>query len=317
MACSESNVSPRTGLPRWRPARMFISLCLLGVLGASGFAACAPSTSGRRTDANSPSSTVTPSEDPNHTIWKLFRAIDFSRNDGGWVDTGYGSSRDSSISRPEQARFGTGPKGKWLTVVAQRATDDSPIYSVDLLGRAYAIPNYFAIDLVYELPTIGAGMWPAPLWMRPLSTEHDPDPQGEIDVVEWFGARRNKIDEAAGSLHETPYGPTHRQLSLPLPLLGGEWRSLEHRVRVEKVPGSMTWWVDGARAGTLTRADFDATAGVGSWDAMFENQRRWWYPRITYQVGPGQELDLAGRVPRGWRRSTMVIKNLAIFARSF
>lgn len=294
---------------------MFVSFCLLGAVGTSGLAACAPGSSGRPSDADSPSSTATPSEGHSPSNWKLFRAIDLSRSDG-WEDTGYRAARDSSISRPEQARFGTGPHGKWLTVVAQRATDDSPIYSVDLLGRAHEIPNYFAIDLVYELPTIGAGMWPAPLWLRPLPTERDPDPQGEIDVVEWFGARQNKIDEAAGALHKTPYGPDQRHLSLPLPLLGGEWRSIQHHVRVEKVPGSMTWWVDGVRSGTLTQADFDETAGAGSWDAMFENQRRRWYPRITYQVGPGLELDQAGPVPRGWRRSTMVIKKLAIFARS-
>jgi hypothetical protein len=249
--------------------------------------------------------------------WRLARRFDFSTNDGGWTDTGVAASRDSSLSRLSQARFGTGPRHDWLTVTAARSSKSAQIYSVDLLGRGYPLPNYFALDLVYQLPDVGVGMWPAPLWLRPLETAKDPDPQGEIDIVEWFGSRLLEFDEAAGTVHETPYGPAHHQLSLPLPALAGAARLQQHLVRFEKTPGVMTWDVDGMRAGSLTRNAFDAEAGRGSWNAMFENKRRQWYPRITYQVGPGADGDQAGPVPPDWRRSTMLIKRLDVYKAAF
>ncbi len=265
------------------------------------------------TDAGRAPATQDPGQS-NPADWALVKKFDLSRNDGGWSDTGEQATRDSSRSRLEQARFGTGPRKDWLTVTAQRDNDAAQIYSVDLLGRGHRIPNYFAVDLVYRLPDVGIGMWPAPLWFRPLETPVDPRPEGEIDVVEWFGSRVLEFDEASGSIHKTPYGPAHRQLSLPLPALAGSQRQREHHVRFEKTPGVMTWWVDGEPAGSLTRTEFDAEAGErGAWNAMFENPRRQWYPRITYQVGPGVDGDQAGQVPPRWRNSQMVIKRLEVF----
>jgi hypothetical protein len=275
-----------------------------------------PSTGGTQAGAGQDSATT---KDPHRASpnWRLARHFDFSANDGGWTDTGMGASRDSSISRLSQAQFGTGPQERWLTVTAQRASVSSPIYSVDLLGRAYPVPNYFAVDLVYQLPDVGAGMWPAPLWLRPLETPADPKPEGEIDLVEWFGSRMLEFDEAAGSVHETPYGIMHHQESLPLPALAGSARRREHHVRFEKTPGVMTWYVDDMLAGSLKRGEFDKDAGRGSWNAMFENPKRKWYPRITYQVGPGADGDQAGNVPPGWRRSKMVIKRLDVYTATF
>jgi hypothetical protein len=257
-----------------------------------------------------PTATADP---PARSRWQTFRHFDFSSNDGGWVDTGVVASRDSGRSRPRQARFGTGPEGKWLTVVAERASAASPVYAIDLKGEAYAFPNYFAIELDYQLPTLGPGMWPAPLWLRPLETSADPRPEGEIDVMEWFGRHFGTRDEAGVTAHKTPYDAGHRLLNVATPQLGGAARNLEHHIRLEKVPGLMTWWIDGRKAVTMTRAAFDARAGAGSWDAMFENKRRLWYPRITYQVGPGTAMNLAGDIPDKWRRSEMHIKRLDVF----
>ncbi len=245
--------------------------------------------------------------------WQRLEAIDFSSNNGGWMDTGIVASRDSSRSRMRQARFGTGPDGKWLTVVAERDSPAAPVYSVDLLGEGHPVPNYFAVNLVYQLPSLSIGMWPAPLWFRPLVTRADRDAQGEIDIMEWFGGQYGLPNEATATIHKTPYGVEHRQLGENLPQLGGDGRNLEHNIRFEKAPGSMTWWIDGQKAVIMNRTAFDVRAGSGAWDDMFENPNRRWYPRITYQVGPGTERDPAGEIPQEWRRSELIVKRLELF----
>jgi hypothetical protein len=287
---------------------------VLVILCLAGYALWSGRPSSQVPDAGPGPSATVPSERPAPSPWKLVKAFDFSSNNG-WTDTGLQATRDASTSRLRQARFGTGPQGTWLTVTAERARNTAPVYSADLLGRAFPIPNYFAVDLVYRLPDVGVGMWPAPLWLRPLETRHDPTPEGEIDVVEWFGSRVQQFDEAAGSIHKTPYGAAHRQLPLALPALAGLARSRDHHIRFEKTPGAMTWWVDGLRAGSLTRQEFDHEAAApGTWNAMFERPRRQWYPRITYQVGPGVDGNQAGPIPADWRASHMIIKRLDVYA---
>jgi len=180
----------------------------------------------------------------------------------------------------------------------ETAPNGAAFTSGDALGRHVRVPNYFTAEVRARLP-YGPGIWPCPLWFRPLT-----DSVGEIDVVEQFGAlpyMKATLHNAYGTGHKT-IGSTLRwdRLANPSP-------TAEHTWRIVKTPGSMRATCDGVSLANFTPAS--APAGF-DWAAVFEASKEW-YPRVTLQLGSD---GAAGNLDPSFTSCVMQVTGLRIWA---
>ena len=238
--------------------------------------------------------------------WQHLHTFDLTRNEGWEFTVGTRPNVDSARYDEQQTSFG--PHGMTITPMDQVGT----YVTSDAKARFAPLPNYFALDADVTLGGyLGPGMFPA-LWLRPISGE------GELDVFEYMGGRQGTPLLWKSSVITTPYtdgvgNPVWKQVEKPLPLEDAEGT---HHWRYEKTPGRITVSVDGKRLATITREEFDAQNGAGTWESNFEQPHQQWYPRLTYQVGPpsdGTSFNSAGFVPSGWTESTMTLTRLITY----
>lgn len=155
----------------------------------------------------------------------------------------------------------------------ETAPNGAEFTSGDALGRHVTVPNYFTAEVSARLP-YGQGIWPCPLWFRPLNGS-----DGEIDVMEQFGTvpyQKVTLHNAYGTGHKM-VSATKRWDALPNPS-----QTAEHLWRIVKAPNSVKVWCDSILIADL--APEDAPAGF-DWATILENPARTWYPRITLQLG--------------------------------
>jgi len=275
-------------------ARAIGSALAIGILAAS---LPAPAAMAAATAAAAPPSAPRAAVDAG--AWSLVHDVDLSDPSLWRLETGR-AGNTGSVDRPENVSFGA----EGLTIRTRfDGSASTGITSGDARGAGIPIPNYARVEVTGTMP-YGAGVWPALLWLRPLN-----HPDGEIDLVEVFGAR----DDFAATVH-TEYGPTHRQKQGSLP-----WASLpnpdpraEHTFVMEKTPGRIHITADGVTLLDVTPADvppgFD-------WNGVFEDETKLWYPRSTIQVGCGVDNPGCGlgRPPAGWRGGTQTLSSLRVW----
>jgi hypothetical protein len=227
----------------------------------------------RVAELEKPPPVVTPPTTDIPAGYRLLRKFDLSKNEGWVLETGKPSNADG-VDRPANVKFGAGPEGKSMELLANR--EGSTVYTCDARGSFQAIPNYHRVRWVIEKDPMEPGVWPG-LWARPLGGG-----EGEIDYWEQFYANAAKswpVD--AGTLHTTPYDATHKQVQRKLPDMtkGGRYT-----IEFELAPGVARWWVNGVKATEITKAQFDAATG-NRWDAMYGQASKNWYLRCTQQAG--------------------------------
>lgn len=233
--------------------------------------------------------------------WKVYRTYDLTRDEGWSHTTGVRGTVDSSYNRKEQTTFSSAG----MLITAERASDTATIYSSDAQARYAVVPNHFALEADINLGVfLGSGSFPA-LWLRPSGSG-----EGEIDIWEYMGNRIGSSLLWKTTLITTPYGSAQRQKEKALPIANAMGM---HRWRYEKVQDKVSLWVDGQLLASITKAELDASAGAGKWDAQFESHG--WYVRLTYQIGPPRDggYNAGGPVPAGWRKSTMLTSRLVTY----
>ena len=116
-------------------------------------------------------------------------------------------------------------------------------------------------------------MWAAPLWFRPADGSG-----GEIDLVETLGSERDQ-PRVHQTLH-TDYGADHELVGAAYPFrkLGDPAGTGWHTYTVEKVPGSITMWVDGVQTAHWSTGD-------PGWFARYYDAPKRWDLRTNLQVG--------------------------------
>jgi hypothetical protein len=263
-----------------------------------------------RTETSRPSGDVTVGKHAEQdrepsTRWARIADVNLSR-DRGWEFTTGVRGTDRSYNREEQVRFdSTG-----MSITAQRARAGATIYSADARAEAVHLPDHFAIEADVTLTGLGSGMFPA-FWFRPV------DGDGELDAWEYCGAFAGTSLEMKSTVIKTgPVGDTYNrgfiEVGIPRSAADGGRFEGRHRWRYEKTTRAVTLFLDGTRVGSITKAELDAAAGRGSWNAQFEAGQEW-YPRFTWQVGDGADSRLAGPIPPRWRKSTMLVSRLVAY----
>lgn len=189
----------------------------------------------------------------------------------------------------------------------------------------FELPPTFRVQVRARVPQ-EVGMWAAPVWFKPapispLEKADDLDLDPEIDLIETLGEGivqkyvfEDGVKIAQGSTTESPLlihqnvhgryagdndrngstsDPIDQAQNHPLPTAfnadgvndgqGMAW----HVYTIEKVPGSITMWVDNLKTAKWTN-DSSPTgiADYVSWfDAAFNDPQRYWYMNINLQVG--------------------------------
>ena len=236
--------------------------------------------------------------------WQIMYSSTFTSNDG-WVARQETQANDNSYNHPDNVEYGPGG----LVIHGRREERGGrPYTSGDVTGQHIVVPNYFRAEVVATLPT-DYGMWPAPLWFRPLNSPH-----GEIDVCEtwpytWPAAR------FAVALHRD-YSLSPRQVNAPLnySMLPNPDPTAPHTYTVIKTQNRIEFLCDGVRAycweGTTPWNGTQRIGPLPEWYAdYFEVPERIWYPRVTLQIG-GTETPEPN--PE-WQHSELIIHSLKIY----
>lgn len=231
-----------------------------------------------------------PAEDPEgwRTLWRDdFSELDPSR----WNvrDRGQADHQDALFMRDNV----TVDQGM-LQIRAKQEEVDGWSYTsgyADTNGKA-ALPDEFRLEVRARVP-VEAGLWPAPLWLRPSDLSG-----GEIDLIETFG--REKGDPATRHSLHTAYGPSHEQSVqtkryAELPGSADGW----HTYSMEKTSGSIRMWVD-----DVLVADFGP--GEPSWFDTYFDVGKTWNLRVTLNVG-GEWNGLPDSTT-DWSESTSVMQ---------
>jgi hypothetical protein len=179
----------------------------------------------------------------------------------------------------------------------ETAPNGAAYTSGDALARHVKVSDYFVAEVTARLP-YGPGIWPCPLWFRPLT-----DNVGEIDVVEQFGTQpymKATLHNAYGAGHKT-IGATKKWATL-----GNPSPTAEHTWRIVKARNLISVSVDGTLFATFTPAS--APAGF-DWAAVLEAGKQW-YPRITLQLG---STGAAGDLDPSFTSCVMQVSRLRIW----
>lgn len=231
--------------------------------------------------------------------WVPLYDSSFEKNDG-WVARQETQSNDNSYNTPGNVSYG--PEG--MVILGKReALGKRPYTSGDVLGQHIRVPNYFRAEVTATVP-IDYGMWPCALWFRPL-THGD---SGEIDVMETWPFDWNGTPRLYSTVWENYTTKRKENARLDYSKLPNPDPAAPHTYVVEKTRGSIAFSVDGVTVYSWSKPTMNAR--IASWfDAVYEIPDRFWYPRVTLQVGGSS----AGEPKPEWQESRMVIHRLRIF----
>ena len=246
-------------------------------------------------------------EDNSPAGWRTIYDSSFASNDG-WTARQETQSNDNSYNHPDNVEYGA----RGMVIHGRRETrGNRPYTSGDVTGQHIAVPNYFRAEVTTTLP-IESGMWPCPLWFRPLSHGDS----GEIDVVEtWpYDWGRWGGPVMISTIHENyttgrKEGATRLYSALPNPD-----PAAVHTYVVEKTYRRMRFECDGVLIYEWNDSNFNPT--LRSWyDSVYEISGRTWYPRITLQIGAGNEGTAGNNAEPdpGWQHSEVVVHRLKMY----
>lgn len=250
--------------------------------------------------------TTTPTATP--TGWKPQYSTSFSSLSGWTVFDGQTQSNDNSVNVAKNVTAGAGG----LTITGKREPGYAkPFTTGEIVGRTsgLVVPNYFRAEVTGVFKD-ESGIWPCLLWFRPHSGGDGSN--GEIDVMEWMGGMWSGAQKRVAITMHNEYGPTQDSIKRPLTLSAHPWYdpNVPHTYTVEKVPGSITVWVDGRKISTFTAAD------KSWWNRIMESSTRTWYPRITLQIGAGSTTKVVPNPLSTWQSTTMGVTSLKLWSRS-
>lgn len=241
--------------------------------------------------------------------WDPIYDTTFATNDG-WTLQTETQANDNSYNHPDNVIFGD-PRG--MVILGKRENRGGrPFTTGDALGRHVTVPNYFRADVTATLPT-DYGMWPCPLWFRPLNSS-----VGEIDLCETWTydwGTNPRLYSTIWTDYEAPTPPPRQQgASLPYSALANPDPGAPHTYTCIKTQGRIEFLADGVRVYCWQDgATYNATQKIGpppTWyDATFEVANRTWYPRINLQLGGPNTDD----PPPEWEQSEVVIHQLKIY----
>lgn len=176
-----------------------------------------------------------------------------------------------------------------------------PFSSFELIGNtdALELPNYFRAEVRGRFRD-EYGVWPCLLWFRPGNSS-----TGEIDVMEWMGGMWSGDQKRVAITMHNEYGATQDSAKKPLILKNAPWYdpNAEHVYTVEKVPGSITVWIDGRKVATFSAAD------KTWWNRVMEVRDRTWYPRITLQIGQGATTKVVPNPVPSWVETEVEVRS--------
>lgn len=302
----------RSGAGRGRTALLgVLALLLLAGLGAGAALLGRPLADHQRrpdgTDLPTASTAVPPPPPPADVQWRAYYSTRF-RDLAGWTPMRETQGNDNSVNLPDNVLPASFGDGTGLTLRGRReAGYPRPYTSGEIVGRdsRTKVPNYFRAEVTGTVPD-AAGVWPCLLWFRPAN-----HPDGEIDVMEYFGGLYAGDDRRVAVTMHNEYGPTHRSVQRQV-----YWSQLPrsritamHRYTIEKTPGRVRVWVDDDTAHAVNFYPDDAAW----WDRIMENPRRTWWPRITLQVGEGAVTRAVGEPEPGWQESRMTVRSLRLW----
>ena len=182
-----------------------------------------------------------------------------------------------------------------------------PFTSGEIVGKSgnLVVPNYFRAKVTGSFED-ASGIWPCLLWFRPNNAS-----DGEIDVMEWMGGMWTGDQKRVAITMHNEYGSTQDSIKKPLMLKSNSWfdPNAEHTYTVEKVPGSITVWVDGRKLSTFTASD------KGWWNRIMEVEGRTWYPRITLQIGQGASTKVVPDPAASWTDTEVGVTSFKIWTR--
>lgn len=243
-------------------------------------------------------------------VWTPSYATGFSSLTGWTVVDGQTQSNDHSVNLARNVTAGV----NGLTIAGRReAGHTAPFTSGELLGTntrtstgtstGLVLPNYFRAEVTGRFDDV-AGVWPCLLWFRPANSS-----AGEIDLMEWMGGLWSGDQRRIAITMHNQYGPGHAPIRKPLLLRDAPWYdpAVPHTYTLEKVPGSLTVWIDGHQVATFTAAD------AAWWPTIMENPERTWYPRITLQVGAGAATKTVPDPAPGFSSTAMTVTSLRLW----
>ncbi len=250
-----------------------------------------------------PTPTDEPEEPEEPAGWDLVYETDFTSNDGWRVYNNQTQGNDNSVNVAKNAVFG--PDG--LTLLGKReASNGRPFTSAEIVGDNVAklvVPNYFRAEVVGTFKD-EAGIWPCLLWYRP-----DNASDGEIDVMEWMGGMWTGTQKRVAITMHNEYGSTQDSAKAPMILRNHSWYdpNVEHTYTIEKVPGSITVWVDGREVAKFT------SSVKPWWNRIMENESRTWYPRITLQIGQGATTKVVPNPAASFRQTEVNVTSYKVW----
>lgn len=203
----------------------------------------------------------------------------FGSNDG-WSSLDQRKNHDDSRTLPANVFFGWG--GVILKAKREQTGSGTTLReftSADIQGRHVTVPNYFRAEVRAQLP-VAKGLRPCPLWFRPLNSN-----DGEIDIVEAFG----DANYGKATLHSEYSNRKMIGKTLQWPRGKGQ----EYTYVIEKTPNRIHITIDGQTlmdVGPQTNPDFP-------WERIFETADRTWYPRISIEVGCGNNPGCSTGTP--------------------
>ncbi len=249
-----------------------------------------------------PETQPTPEPEAALADWQLQYATDFTSVDDWRVYDGQTQNNDNSVNLAKNVTAGANGlviEGK------QEAGHSRPFTSGEIVGKGtQVVPNHFRAEVTGTFEDI-SGIWPALLWFRPNNAS-----DGEIDVMEWMGGGTwtAKDPRVAITMHNE-YGATQDSIKKPLVIRNHAWYdpNAEHTYTIEKVPGSITIWIDGHQISTFTAAD------KGWWNRIMEVPNRTWYPRITLQIGAGSATKVVPNPDSSFRSTAVEVTSLKLW----
>lgn len=196
------------------------------------------------------------------TGWKLDVTDDFnSLNTARWnVKNNVANSNEESYLLSRNVTV----SGGIVRIQSKKESMGGRKYTSGYLDsrNKYTLPNYFRVEIRAKVP-LEMGMWAAPMWFRPSDSSG-----GEIDLLETYGADKQKFGEyrAHHTIHNA-YGSGH-QTNQKQAVIPGDplaW----HTYTIEKTQGKILMFVDGVQKGQWQQGD-------PTWyNTFFESGKRW------------------------------------------
>lgn len=238
--------------------------------------------------------------------WSLLYGTEFTTNDG-WAAREETQSNDNSYNTPNNVSYG--PNG--MVIAGKREVmGGRPFTTGDVTGKHVVVPNYFRADVTATLP-IDYGMWPCPLWLRPLNSD-----DGEIDLAETWTHSWNGTPAVQSAIHPAYTHPVdkHHNSKLLYSELPNPDPAASHIYTCIKTKDRIEFLVDGVRVycwGGAPKWDGVLKAGpLPDWySKIFEVEGRTWYPRITLQIGGAGNPEPKPE----WQNSELAIHKLRIY----